>query len=79
MLACLAVAALSTRSRHQRWVPAFLSVDNLERRPIYCSRNSGLSGRVARGSVSPRKMACRSRCWNAFGGSRPSTRARGAA
>ena len=56
-------------------VPA---VDNPDHRPDYCSRNSGLSDRAARGSVSLRKMACRTAVAFFIVGSRPSTRARGA-
>jgi hypothetical protein len=38
-------------------------VDIPNRRQPTTRASSGLSGRAARGSVSLRKMACRSRCW----------------
>src|SRR3981081_4275404 len=57
------------------------TVDRLPAGLAYCSCKpaTGPSGRAARGSVYPRKVACRSVAVNSDCGSRPSTRARGAA
>jgi hypothetical protein len=42
------------------------TVDIPNRRQPTTRASSGLSGRAARGSVSLRKMACRSRCWKSI-------------
>jgi hypothetical protein len=48
--------------------------------PTWRGSAAGISGRAARGSVAPRKMACRPPAGaGSISGSRPSTRARGAA
>ena len=42
------------------------TVDIPNRRQPTTRVSSGLSGRAARGSVSLRKMVCRSRCWKSI-------------
>ena len=66
---------LASRSRG----PPF--INNPDNQSVYYSRQrSRLPGRAARGSVAPRKMACRAVVApRLYDGPRPSTRARGAA
>jgi hypothetical protein len=58
-----------------------LTIDNFDRPPVYSiSPAAALSDRAARGSISLRKDGLPIRCWGFIvEGSRPSTRARGAA